>query len=61
MKEIDELKMLIEFKKKSGWSYERIARELGVHSQTVQAWFSEKYKPSPLAKEKIERFLMIKS
>jgi transcriptional regulator with XRE-family HTH domain len=40
MKEIDELEMLIEFKKKSGWSYERIAREYGVHSQAAQAWFS---------------------
>lgn len=61
MKEIDHVEMLREFKKKSGWSYEKIARGLGVHSQTVQAWFSEKYRPSPLAKEKIDRFLIIKS
>jgi len=61
MKEIDELEMLIEFKKKSGFNYGKIARELGVHRQTVVGWFIGKSKPSPLAKEKIEQFLMIKS
>ena len=40
MKEIDEIEMLIKFKKKSGWNYEIIARELGIHSQSVQACLS---------------------
>jgi ribosome-binding protein aMBF1 (putative translation factor) len=61
MKEKSEVELLKEFKKKSGWSYQKLANNLGVHYQTVVAWFSGKYSPSYLAKEKIERFLMIKS
>ena len=61
MKEKSQIELLKEFKKKSGWSYQKLANNLGVHYQTVIAWFSGKYSPSYLAKEKIERFLMIKS
>lgn len=58
MKEFDELEMLKKFKQKSGWSYEKLAREIGVHSQTVQGWFSGKYKPSLIAKKLLRTFLI---
>lgn len=57
MKESDIVEMLREFKKKSGWSYEKIAREIGVSMLTVQHWIKGKYKPSRLARKEIEFFL----
>jgi len=51
------LKELIKFKKESGWSYDRIARGMGVHTQTVTGWIQGRYKPSPLAMPKVEAFL----
>jgi len=51
------LKDLVKFKKESGWSYDRIAREMGVHTQTVTGWIQGKYKPSPLAMPKVEAYL----
>lgn len=58
MKEFDEIEQLINFKKKSGWSYQKLANEIGVHYQTVIAWFTKGAKPSPLAKKAIRRFLI---
>ena len=52
---IEELK---EFKEKSGWSYYKIATRLGVHPQSVRNWCKDKAKPTPLAKEKIQDFLI---
>jgi Helix-turn-helix. len=60
MKEQSELDLLRKFKKESGWSYNKIAIYLGVHYQTVVGWFTGKYEPSKMAKEKINHFLMIK-
>jgi DNA-binding XRE family transcriptional regulator len=60
MREQTELDLLRKFKKESGWSYQKIAVHLGVHYQSVVAWFTGKYRPSNLAKEKINHFLMIK-
>jgi len=54
VKEISEIK---KFKKRSGWSYEKIAGTIGVHSQTLMNWTKGSYKPSPMAKEKIRKFL----
>ena len=54
VKEISEIK---KFKDKSGWSYEKIAGLIGVHSQTLMNWTKGSYKPSPMAKEKIRKFL----
>jgi DNA-binding transcriptional regulator YiaG len=51
------LRELRKFKKSSGWSYDRIAQEMGVHTQTVTGWFQGKYKPSPMALRLIEAFL----
>ena len=58
MQESNELQRLKEFKEKYGWSYDRISKELGVHHQSVQGWFSGKYKPSQLAKKSIRAFLI---
>lgn len=58
MEEIKEVEMLKEFKKTSGWSFEKIAREIGVSYQTVMAWFSGKYKPGNLARKAIKGFLI---
>jgi len=58
MQEFNELEMLKKFKEKSGWSYEKIAQNIGVHSQTIQGWFSGKYKPSQLAKKALRSFLI---
>jgi len=53
----NELVELIEFKKKSGWSYEKIGQRMGIHSQTVVFWITGKHKPSSMAREKIRKFL----
>jgi DNA-binding XRE family transcriptional regulator len=58
MQEFNELEMLKKYKEKSGWSYEKIAQNIGVHSQTIQGWFSGKYKPSQLAKKALRSFLI---
>jgi len=57
LKEQDIVEILREFKKRSGWSYEKIAREIGVSMLTVQNWIKGKYTPSPLARKEIEIFL----
>jgi len=57
MNKIEALRELKKFKKKTGWSYDRIAREMGIHSQTVSGWGRGKYKPSLLAMPLIEAFL----
>jgi len=57
MRVIKELSELKKFKKRSGWSYEKIASQIGVHSQTLMNWYKGSYKPSLMAREKIRRFL----
>lgn len=57
MKEQDIVEILREFKKESGWSYEKIARDIGVSMLTVQNWIKGRYKPSRLARKEIEFFL----
>ena len=52
-KELDKLKR---FKKNSGWSYDRISKELGIHSQTVVGWFAGKYKPGNLTRNLVREF-----
>jgi len=51
------LEYLKNFKKESGWSYDRIARETGLHTQTIIGWFQGKHKPSDLAIRVIKEFL----
>ena len=51
------IKELVRFQKTSGWSQDRLAKELGVHNQTVGGWLRGLYKPSLLALPLIEAFL----
>jgi len=51
---VNELK---EFKKKSGWSYQKLATLIGVNTQSVINWVMGKAEPSAMAREKIQRFL----
>jgi len=51
------IKDLVKFKKRTGWSQDRLAKELGVHDQTVGGWLRGLYKPSLLALPIIEAFL----
>ena len=57
MGKIEEIEKLKEFKKRSKWSYEKMARYMGVHSQTLMNWIKGNYKPSSMAREKIRKFL----
>ena len=51
------IKELAAFKKASGWSQDKLAKELGVHNQTVGGWLRGLYRPSLLALPLIEAFL----
>jgi DNA-binding XRE family transcriptional regulator len=51
------IKELMRFKKRAGWSQDRLAKEIGVHNQTVGGWLRGLYKPSLLALPLIEAFL----
>jgi len=57
MKNENYLNELKEFKKSSGWNYQKLSNHLGLHSQTVVWWFTGKRNPSPMAIEKIKKFL----
>lgn len=54
---IPEIVRLRKFKQKSGWSYEKIGLRMGVHHQSVVFWLGGQYRPSPMAREKIVKFL----
>ena len=58
-KEIPEIERLRSFKKRSGWSYQKLGQYMGIHSQTIYFWMSGKHQPSGLAFEKIRRFLRV--
>jgi len=58
MEEIREVEMLRKFKNESGWSFEKIAREIGVSHQSVMAWLNKGVKPNPLARKAIKAFLI---
>jgi len=51
------MKELMEFKERSGWSYQKIANLMGVNTQSVINWIRGKTEPSCMAREKIQRFL----
>jgi len=48
---------LAKIKKERGWSYHKLASELGLHDQTVIAWILGKSNPSPLALRVVNEFL----
>jgi ribosome-binding protein aMBF1 (putative translation factor) len=52
-----ELELLKKFKARTGWSYDRLSKEIGIHYQTVQGWFTGKYKPGQLSRKAIREFL----
>ena len=58
MKELNEVEMLRKFKKDTGYSYDRLSKELGVHYRTVYLWMSGKSKPSNMAKRIIRQFIL---
>ena len=51
--------VILELRKKLGWSREKMASELGVSFFTIQKWELGDTKPSPLAQEKIDALLAI--
>jgi len=53
----NELELLKKFKARSGWSYDRLSKEIGIHHQTVQGWFTSKYMPGQLSRRAIREFL----
>jgi len=55
--EIPEVEKLRSFKERSSWSYSKISKHMGIHSQTIYFWLTGKYNPSSLALEKIRKFL----
>lgn len=55
---LKEVKMLRDFKEESGWSYEKIAREIGVTQRSVILWLKHDKRPMPLAREAIRAFLI---
>ncbi|MBA7614390.1 hypothetical protein ES703_21654 [subsurface metagenome] len=56
-KAVPELIKLRLFKERSGWSYGKIGLRMGLHPQTIQFWFGKQHQPSPMAREKIQKFL----
>jgi len=57
MEKDKELELLKKFKAQSGWSYDRLSKEIGIHHQTIQGWFTGKYKPGNMARNLIRSFL----
>ena len=53
----DDVEMLKKFKKETDHTYDTLGKALGVHYRTVYLWLAGKTKPSPLAKEKLKKFL----
>lgn len=55
IKEVEDLK---EFKRRSGWTDDKIAIKLGVSTQSLRNWFKGRNLPSELAKKAIREFLI---
>lgn len=58
MKYFDEVKWLKEFKRSTGWTYEELAAELGLHPMTIKKWFAGETKPSKLARKVLAAFMI---
>jgi len=54
---MDEIKKLLEIKKRTGLSYERMAYQIGVSLQSLLRWVNKGDKPSLLAMTQIKRFI----
>ena len=57
-KETKEIQLLREFKKESGWTYDKLGAAIGVNGQTVYNWFRGHQQPSDIAKKLIRQFLL---
>ena len=55
--ECQELQALRSYKEKTGLSYEKIAKEIGVNSMSIYNWFRRYAEPSDMAKRLIRTFL----
>ena len=54
---MQEIEKLIEIKKRTGMSYEMMARKIGVSFQTILRWMNKGDKPGFLALEQIKKFI----
>jgi len=54
---MQEIKKLIEIKKRRGLSYEKMAYQIGVSLQTLGRWVNKGDKPSDLGLAQIKRFI----
>lgn len=54
---MEKLEKLWEIKEKENFSYKDLEREIGVDRMTIWKWRKQHSNPSPLAIEKIEKFL----
>lgn len=54
---MEEIKKLVEIKKRTGLSYEKMAYQIGVSFQTLLRWVNKGDKPSDLALASIKRFI----
>jgi len=52
-----EVLLLMDFRKQFNWTYDRISREMGIHSATVQSWCLFKYTPNNLGRQALRKFL----
>ncbi|MBA7616897.1 hypothetical protein ES703_24199 [subsurface metagenome] len=57
MEEHIEVVRLRKFKEDSGWSYLKIAGRMDVAIQSIINWIQGKAVPSPMARDKIRKFL----
>jgi transcriptional regulator with XRE-family HTH domain len=58
MKSFDEVGWLKKFKKESGWTFEELAAEIGLHPITIKKWFAGDTKPSKLARKVLIAFMI---
>ena len=54
---MDEIKKLVEIKKRTGLSYEKMAYQIGVSFQSLWRWINKGDNPSDLALVVIKRFI----
>ena len=57
MKESNDVERLRKLKKEMGYTLAELGKKMGVHWRTVYGWISGKFKPSPMARERIRKFL----
>lgn len=53
----DEIKALQAYKEKSGLSYGKLGRDVGVHAMTIYNWFRGFQQPSDMALRIVREFL----